>query len=157
MQFRFSNGDPRAKALANFSWEKSSFSKQFRDAKTASEFLKIWDKLVVLYLKSNGDYKPPTTANATPTSTAAGKRSLEPQSLTTTVTALGPVLPSPKRAKVDEDNDSEVSIDAEIEKCFVGKLSEGVGLNAALDISGINMDYVRGGAQFSIIIGEISR
>ena len=52
MQFRFSNGDPRAKALANFSWEKSSFSKQFRDAKTASEFLKIWDKLVVPYLKS---------------------------------------------------------------------------------------------------------
>ena len=72
----------------------------------------------------------------TPTSTAAGKRSLEPQSLTTTVTALGPVLPSPKRAKVDEDNDSEASIDAEIEKCFVGKLSEGVGLNAALFILG---------------------
>ena len=134
MQFRFSNGDPRAKALANFSWEKSSFSKQFRDAKTASEFLKIWDKLVVPYLKSNGDYKPPTTANATPTSTAAGKRSLEPQSLTTIVTALDPVLPSPKRAKVDEDHDSEASIDAEIEKCFVGKLSEGVGLNAALFI-----------------------
>ena len=69
-----------------------------------------------------------------PTSTAAGKRSLEPQSLITTVTALDPVLPSPKRAKVDEDNDSEASIDAEIEKCFVGKLSEGVGLNAALFI-----------------------
>ena len=116
MQFRFSNGDPRAKVLAKFSLEKSSFSKQFRDAKTASEFLKIWDKLVIPYLKSNGDYKPPMTANATPTSTAAGKRSLEPQSLTTTVTAHGPVLPSPKRAKMDEDNDSEASIDAEIEK-----------------------------------------
>ena len=51
MQFRFSNGDPRAKALANFSWEKSSFSKQFRDAKTASEFLKIRDRLVVSYPK----------------------------------------------------------------------------------------------------------
>ena len=139
MQFRFSNGDPRAKVLANFSWEKS---KQFRDAKTGSELLKIWDKLVVPYLKSNGEYKPPTTANATPastaaatpTSTAAGKRSLEPQSLSTIVTALDPVLPSPKRAKVDEDHDSEASIDAEIEKCFVGKLSEGVGLNAALFI-----------------------
>ena len=136
MQFRFSNGDPRAKVLANFSWEKSSsLQSSFVIAtKIASEFLKIWDKLVVPYLKSNGDYKPPMTDNATPTSTAAGKRSLEPQSLTTTVTALGSVLPSPKRAKVDEDNDSEASIDAEIEKCFVGKLSEGVGLNAALFI-----------------------
>ena len=125
MQFRFSNEDPRAKALANFSWEKSSFSRQFRDAKTASEFLKIWDKLVVPYLKSNGEYKPPKTANATPTSTTSGKRNLEPQLLTTT--APGPFLPSPKRAKVDEDN--EASIDAEIEKCFIGML------NGSVDVS----------------------
>ena len=55
------------------------------------------------------------------------------------------------------DEDNEASIDAEIEKCFVGKLSEGVGLNAGLDVSGINVYYVRGGAQFSIIIGGISR
>ena len=31
-------------------------------------------------------------------------------------------------------------------KLNIGKLSNGVGLNAAFDISEINMDYVRGGA-----------
>ena len=85
----------------------------------------MWDKLVVPYLKSNGEYKPPKTANATPTSTTSGKRNLEPQLLTTT--APGLFLPSPKRAKVDEDN--EASIDAEIEKCFIGML------NGSIDVS----------------------
>jgi hypothetical protein len=126
MQFRFSKGDPRAKALANFSWEKTSFSKQFRDAKIASEFLKIWDKLVVPHLKSNGEYKPPKAATATPTSSVttptASKRILEPQLLA----AAAPLLPPSKKAKVQEDSDlteAGATVDAEIEKCFIGKSS----------------------------------
>ena len=76
-------------------------------------------------LKSNGEYKPPKTANATPTSTTSGKRNLGPQLLSTT--APGPVLLPPKRAKVDEEN--EASIDAEIEKYFIGKLGDSLDVN----------------------------
>lgn len=119
MQFRFTKGEPRAKALANFSWEKSSFSKLFRHAKTASEFLKIWDKEIAPHLKSNGEYSPPKSAsnvvaNITPES---AKRKPAPQLIVTPVSTP----PPSKKAKVQEDTGDDTGADAEIDKCFFGK------------------------------------
>ena len=49
-QFRFIKGEPRARALKNFSWEKSSFSRMFKEAKTAKDFIEIWHNLSKFHL-----------------------------------------------------------------------------------------------------------
>ena len=144
MQFKFANGEPRARAISDFQWEKSPFSKKFRKAATAQDFVNIWQKHVSPFLDTTtGKCSPPlstfnqldlhassgnksASSGASSISTSRAKKSTSSdQQESSSVSTLGSkrvtptlVLPPSKKAKKDT---SEQDRDKKIEECYSGE------------------------------------
>lgn len=102
MQFRFSNGELRARSLKDFSWEKSSFSRKFKSAHSAEDFVAIWKKEVVPYHdEETGAYQGGIDNFA--------ELLQNPEETS----------PAPKRFK--EDSEENEKIDKIIEDSYIGK------------------------------------
>lgn len=104
LQFKFSNGEPRARALKDFSWEKSSFSRKFKSARSAEDFVAIWKKEVVPYHDDiTGAYQGETDKS------------------TEQLQDMDETSPTPKRLKEDHTDENEGKIDKIIEDAYIGK------------------------------------
>lgn len=100
MQFKFSHGEPRARSLCNLSWEKSPFSRKFKDSHNTGDFLTVWEREVLPHLNTN------TGAYVSEAATA----------LTCEI-----ILP-PKSKKMKEDTETmNESMDKKIEASYSGK------------------------------------
>jgi hypothetical protein len=99
-QFKFTDGDPRGRSLANFGWEKSAFSRKFKKAHTPKDFMAVWDRDVAPQLNANtGAYDD---SEATPSSAE-----------------LVDLAPKPKKAR----EDTEESMDKKIDAAYAGTKS----------------------------------
>ena len=109
-------GEPRARALNNFSWDKSSFSRMFKEAKTAKDFIEIWHKQVSPYLNVNtGEYNMPQDSANILSSSHQRKRARDLDSASSISTSM----PQPtKKSKHDKPTDTD---DSKIEECFSGQ------------------------------------
>lgn len=92
-QFKFTDGDPRGRSLADFGWEKSPFSRKFKNAHAPKEFMAIWDEHVATKLNVNTGAYDESKATAPVESTELD-------------------LPKPKRAKEDTEENMDKKIDA---------------------------------------------
>ena len=114
-QFRFANGEPRARAIKNFSWEKSSFSRKFRNAKTAKDFLEIWHKQISPHLNvATGEYSGPDmpSENVAESYGDSQRKRANPSCNDSVIES--------KRSKL-KDISSSSDDDRNIEECFSGQ------------------------------------
>ena len=129
-QFTFVHGQPRPKAICDFCWEKSPFSKKFRKASAAKEFLGIWESHIQPELNTTtGKYSPVSQKqNSSRRSKSLGESSQQKNGKEGMSSSFGKpsrdspalpplLLPASKKAK---PNPSEKDGDQKIEECYAG-------------------------------------
>ena len=98
LQFKFKHGEPRARSLKDLGWEKSPFSRKFKNAHAGSDFMAIWEK----------DVAPNLNA-------ITGAFNKDPDAVAIADTDIA--LPKAKRPKEDKGTGK---LDREIDAAYLG-------------------------------------